>query len=499
VPRFLAIDWDQNQLHVVSGSAGGGKVKFQRALVWNEEKSPNPADAEELGRLLRERLKSAGVAPAPVLACLGRDRVILKDLRFPAVPAAEEAGVVRFQAVKELSDSPDDVVIDYVGVAPPGASEQQVLALIVRKELVGAYQKMCQTAGLKLAALTPRPFGVAASVWKATAGAASPEEADGAAAVVVVGERWAEFCVLRGETPLLSRSLIVGSGLAGEVRRNLTVYAGTAGRPPVRVVHVAGAAPELLERLGEMLDVPIREFDPLAGAVGLDVTAGARGSFAGAAGLLFARAESRGLPINFVQPRQPRPQRDPKNRRIALVGAALAVAIAVVVVCCWVIYASAVRRLAGIQTVQQNLDAALQAKRKDGKLIAALDNWDNADVLDEIYDLTDRIPDVNALRITHFSIEPTTRTSKAKYTARITLRGNCAGDQGRKALDALIDGFKKDGYYSPDGSPRMVGNQFTLTVNVERRPPGDYTRALKSAPSKGDKNAMPDDLGDVLP
>ena len=112
---------------------------------------------------------------------LGRDRVILKDLRFPAVPAGEEAAVVRFQAVKELTDAAEDVVIDYVGVSPPGASEQQVLALIARRELIVTYQAMCQAAGLKLAALTPRPFGVAASVRKATA-ATPPDDPEGATA-----------------------------------------------------------------------------------------------------------------------------------------------------------------------------------------------------------------------------------------------------------------------------------------------------------------------------
>src|SRR5205814_8481526 len=101
---------------------------------------------------------------------------------------------------------------------------------------------------------------------------------------------------------------------------------------------------------------------------------------------------------------------DPKRRRVALVGAAIAVAVVGIVVCCWAVYANAVRNLAIIQSQQQSLDASLQTTRKDGKLIKALDDWDNAVVLDEIYDLTDRIPDVNALRVTSLAVEPTTRT-----------------------------------------------------------------------------------------
>ncbi len=349
MPRFLVIDWDQNQLHVVAGDAGGGKVKFERALVWREEKSPNPAEAEELGRVLRERLKSAGVAPAPVLACVGRDRVILKDVRFPAVGTGEEAGVVRFQVFKELTDAPEDVVIDYVTVSAPGAAEQQALAVIVRREILTTYQNLCQSAGLKLAALTPRSFGVAASLRKSVAGVLAGEDAENAVAVVVVGERWAEFSVLRGQKLLLARSLAVGSTLAGEVRRNLAVYGGQAGRAPLQTLYLAGASDELRERLGELVQIPIETFDPLAGAAGLDVPPAGRGAFAGAAGLLFARAEARGLPINFVQVRQPKPPRNPNSRRYLLAGAGIAAAVLCGVLGCWYIWSNRSRTNRDVQ------------------------------------------------------------------------------------------------------------------------------------------------------
>ena len=58
---------------------------------------------------MRERLKAEGFQAAPVLACIGRDRLILKEINIPAVGAAEEAAVVRFQAVKELSHAPEDL------------------------------------------------------------------------------------------------------------------------------------------------------------------------------------------------------------------------------------------------------------------------------------------------------------------------------------------------------------------------------------------------------
>src|SRR5262249_6784473 len=155
-----------------------------------------------------------GIAAAPVLACVGRDRLILKEVRFPQVPTHEEPGVVRFQAVKELTDNPDDVLIDYTtlpGLTAEGERRAQVL--VVRKELVNAYRALCEAAGLRFAGLAPRAYGLVAVLRRLLGGSVlvpPPEPADAPVALVTVGEKWAEFCILKGDVLLQARTLNIG-------------------------------------------------------------------------------------------------------------------------------------------------------------------------------------------------------------------------------------------------------------------------------------------------
>src|SRR5947209_8249801 len=191
-------------------------MQIEHAAAWKEERSPNPAEADALGRLLRERLKDAGIPPAPVLVCIGRDRVILNEVTYPSVPAHEEPAVVQFQVSKELTDAADEVVIDYTPMSETGPSgEQHALALVMRRELLATYETLCRAAGLKLLALTPRPFGMLAC-WKHVVGlgAPAPERTDVAVALLTVEERGAEFSIVHGGKLLLARSLAAGPTLA---------------------------------------------------------------------------------------------------------------------------------------------------------------------------------------------------------------------------------------------------------------------------------------------
>jgi Tfp pilus assembly PilM family ATPase len=498
VARFLALDWDQNQLHVIAANIRGSAVQVQRASVWQEGQSPSPATAEDLGKLLRERLREAGIAPAPVLACLGRDRVIVKEVRFPAVPEAEEPAIVRFQAAKELTDAVEDVVIDYVTVPGPEGADRKASALVIRRDVLETYHKLCAAAGLKLVALTPRLIGVSSCIRKVigtTVVTPPPEPADGVIAVVVVNEKSAEISVLRGAAFLLARSVPAGPNLAVEIRKNLAVHAGAAPQHPVRAIYVSGkGSGELRERLGELLEIPVHTFDPLANAEALELPVGQRGTFAGAMGLLFARAEGE-LPANFVAPRQPKPPQNVNYRTVRLAAVAAVALVVGLAVLGRVLLASWEDEVEGIKQTRAEVEERLKKVAENGKRLKALDNWDNLVVLDELYDLAARNPDVNLLRISSVHVEALPRTATSRFVSKATIKGELrARGNPRQVLNQLISQSGKDGFYSPE-APKVEGNQFTLVVNIERRAPSEYKYILKDVSPGEAPPAAPEEKG----
>jgi Tfp pilus assembly PilM family ATPase len=493
--RFLALDWDHKQLHLVAATLRGGVVRIEKALCLREEHVPNPAEAEELGKLLRQRLKEAGITPAPVLACIGRDRVILKDLRYPAVPESEEPAVVRFQAVKELTEPPDEVVLDYATVGN-GNSERRALALIARRELVNAYQALCKAAGLKLVALTPRLFGVAACLEKlmgATALTPAPEPPEAAVALLTLGENWGEFGVMREGELSFARCVSQGPGLAGEVRRNIAVYGGQVPQHPVRAVYVAGGSEyaALREQLRDMLDVPVHSFDPFAGVERPDLPLAGRGAFAGAVGLLHTQAGRDEFAINFIKPRQPRVQSDPNQRRLVLGGALAASLLLGAGVFCYMQLSAMDHQITAQVMRNAEYDRTLGTLEEDAKKFKALHEWDgkSLDVLDELYDVVEKFPDPQSIQLTKFIVNPS--ETKDKFVAKILFEGIVSDE---KLANQLVDSLRADDHRRFDAAktePNIRGvnffnfrTRFTTTADIAKVPPDKFTGRLPDPPAK---------------
>jgi len=514
--RFLAIDAEHGAIHVAAGMVRGGQVRVEKAVTVPVGEALTPANAADLGRQLRDALKSAGIAPAPVLATVGRDRVIVKDFKIPKVSAAEEPAVVRFQASKDMTEALDSIILDYFPLdreEPDG--QVRAVTVSVRKDVLNAYKALCQSAGLRLAGLTPRPLGAFAALDRAIAAGAvtAPERPRVSVAVLTRGEKWGELVIARDNQVVFARALTATAltsepMLLGELRRNLAVYNGQNPQQPVEALYVVEAAGPggWSGRVAAGLTFPVQAFDPLAG-VEHRTPPEARGHFAALAGLLQLKSRSAPLPIDFVTPRQP-VTRDSANKRI--IGSVAAIVALLVIGGLGYGYIR-------VQEKQKQLTALVKAKTENEKLlkeleedqkrVKALKEWDDTRVnwLDEMYDLAARFPDIGKIRVEQFRAEPLTLQKNVKTkqnVARIFLKVQTEDPKFMDQLQSAMQADKRYHYLRKDIKP-VTGGRFggfshgyELRADVEKPLPHEYVRKL-TAPIPPRPPRGPGDFGDL--
>src|SRR5713226_1846183 len=174
MPRFLALDADTTRFQVMSASVKGSAVRLEKTAAWDEDHPLSATTPAESGARFRDALKSAGIGMAPLLICLGRDRVIFKEIKIQDVPAHDEPNVVRFQAQKEFTES-GDVVLDYTALGAASGGGKRVLVAAAKKDLVAACKTLAITTGVKLIAITPRPFATLGGLNSAWSSGLAPK------------------------------------------------------------------------------------------------------------------------------------------------------------------------------------------------------------------------------------------------------------------------------------------------------------------------------------
>ncbi|MGL4421407.1 MAG: hypothetical protein ACRCZF_12125, partial [Gemmataceae bacterium] len=275
MPRFLAIDPDASGLFVASATVSRNSIKIeQTAFIPDSGFGLSPGNAAALGVALRDLLKQAKIAPAPILMVLGRERTILKEVRFPITPPADEPAIVKFQAIKELSEAPEEMIFDYTPMpVAPGQTDRSALVVFIKRELMTATRTFAETAGLKLAGVAPRSFAAAMATGRAIASGAAPapESANGPAAILTLTDRAGEFTVVQAGQVRFARSLPAMAmtneqSLLVELRRNLTV-ASQAVNSFIDTLYLAegdATGRSWFGRLRAGLPVTVHAFDPLA-------------------------------------------------------------------------------------------------------------------------------------------------------------------------------------------------------------------------------------------
>lgn len=517
--RYLAIDAEQGRLYLASAAVKGSAITVEKALAIPDVGTLTAANAGELGRRLKDALKDADIAPAPVLISVGREKTVLKEIKFPAsATPVEEASLVRFQVAKEMTEGGDNVVVDYFAQPVPDSDGQRrALAFVIRKDVLAPLKALCAAAGLKLAGITPRPFGVAAALLRAIKdGAVTPPDSPSAPlAILVRGDKWGELVIVRGGQVAFTRSL-TGVSLAsetsmlGEIRRNLAVFSGPSSLNQVQALFVAeGDLPGgWTGRLKGGFTIPVQSFDPIAGTA-TDVPAESHGAFAGPVGLMALRARSPELPLNFLSPREPKPVSDPNKRLLGLIGVAAAILIVGGLLLGLFIVNQKQSREQSLAKQKAELEEDLKKLDDVQRRVKAVKDWEDKGVnwLDELYDLTARFPDPTKIEVVQLLGTPYDgKNAKTKHVAQMELKVATTADSV-KSVDELINRIALDQKHFSVGAKQTSRNstpgggfsnrknqEFSFKALIERREPSAYIEKLTTSPvdSKGGGGTRPE-------
>lgn len=470
MPRFLAMDWDPPKLNVLGVNVAKGRAAVEQSLAVPLADDLTPATAAMLGRGLKESLAAAGLAGAPVLFSLGRDKIILKELSIPFVPAHEEAAVVRFQTGKEMTEAASDVIFDYTLLSKPQAGLQtRVQVAIVRRSIVAAVTVLCQSAGLKLHALVPRPFALAGLLDRKTSTRSSMTRG----VLVPAGAEEVELCIYSGTHLEWARSLATGPGLAGEVKRNLMLLAAQkTSLPDVERIEIAGLAD-----LGDV-GIPKETLNPWR-----DVDAKPANPTPFLAALGLAEIAAAGLTLNLAVPKEPKPVVDRHKQRMKMGMIAAAILVPMLILAWWMSLSKMQAQIRDLEVTREDLDETWKKLEQERLDVAALKDWEQTSIswLDELYDISARFPHAQGLRITQVSATQFRRRgAKDTFTGLVTIHGLMNSDQ-----DTLVTQFseslQQDKYLRVQ-SPAFKANEFTLKIDVAARPPLHYQTNLVVPP-----------------
>lgn len=477
--RKLYIDWDNGRLTVLGLTARKGLAGC-KVLTIETEGSPNPVMADEQAEQLKAFLKDFAVPGARLVVSLPRDRLIARQLTIPRVGPAEEPGIVRFQVMRDLNESPDEVKLDYETADLPGAADRRVLALLLRIELFNTWKTIAAGSQLKLGGLNPRLSGLVGLM-------SDLGPVDEPVAAVAIGGAWSELVVLLNGKPLFSRSLNPSSGLVQEIRRSLSLYGSqNPETAPKSLFLLASPKWDQDADLASATKLPLQRILPFDGVLDAPSLAADSGEYVASLGVLsgLARVEEKGQKTrpDFLNPKQPPPPSQLAQQRVAIYAF---VGLIAFVVAGWFLWGVKSRTTDELDTLTRRRDS-LKKEFEDSKVSAkryqALGSWDDVVWLDEIYDISHRIPNTKDLQLTEISASPRRNPEKeTDFRSHLTIKGTLpGGPEKREALKSLLDELRKDGVYKIE-KEEQKGSDFTLEIDVKRRPPTDYNRKLVPA------------------
>lgn len=320
--KITAIEFDDNAARVVVAKTSGSSFQLQSAFEVELESSIDTNDPDfgsDLAAALGNR-----VGRCDALVSLGRGSSELRVINVPVVPDSELPDIVRFQAMRQFSNSAEDAPIDFLPLTESG-DDKKVLAATVPAEVIENLKKGCQAAGLNLKGVKLRATGSVALCHSISPERKNYIVLDPAAKsfnleVVAYGK----LCLTR---TIRSMTGEPGRQIVREVRRTLAAANNQISDYETDQIVVLGDESEfagLREAITNDLQFDVTFINPFDKAPGLSELPERVGTYASLIGLLVDHTSKMTETIDFLNPRRNLSAGEGSNVKM-LAGIAIAV------------------------------------------------------------------------------------------------------------------------------------------------------------------------------
>ncbi len=487
MPRLLAINYNSNLIRYVLGTTErGGSLRVVEAGERNIDSEESTDEvpisvAEHVCSLVRE-LKAT---KATLLLCVNRG--VVDSVTFPVPPAtdAELPTIVRNMALRQLTGFSEDSVIDFVPYKSAENAVGSVSAMALSVTEQQQIQEIIQSSGCSTvrAVVITQPLRIFAT------GKADDDLM--ATLVVSQGAEATHVLIVQNGLPRLSRSIRMGPAMRGheaaqyitaELQRTL-VSAGSQIQPDVEISDVVVVGSEIEAAI--LVDVLSRQFPVEVRRVSsrslLDGEAGdaAVGAYAPLIAALKEEALGVRPAVDFANPKRPPRPVNKRNRVLSI-----AAGIALLVAGGWYFVHS---QFAEINTANTRLraragelDELVRKTRSKRNLAKVLTAWEASRMswLDELRDLTIRMPSSSELSVQQFSAGPSGSASVVSF--RGTSSSPAAIGKMEESLRDQFHQLRTPGIREVKDGRKSVWS-FQTTIRVASRQKEDYSSHLTEA------------------
>jgi len=186
-------------------------------------------DSDAVAEALKHLWSSAKFSQKDVVLGISNQKVFVRQVDIPWMPAGELKNSLKFQVADLLPMPVEEAVLDFVvlnEVMNEGARHLRGLLVAASQDMVLGSIRACQKAGLKVTTADLTPFAVLRA-----AGTTDPMGLSGPEAVVDVGARVTNIVVHEGGVPQFVRILLLGGDdVTGAIVERLGISAVEAER-----------------------------------------------------------------------------------------------------------------------------------------------------------------------------------------------------------------------------------------------------------------------------